>query len=112
MCSEVKSGIKSYVAPRKSHYTITWVPETDYNVCYRTLEGRTLAWVENLAAGCWWVKNWIFILEPRCGNMHLDDVWNSPAKSENLKRDLPHGSLPCIDNEASEMEKYFRGATK
>lgn len=39
----------------------------------------------------------------------VDDVMNSPSKSENLKKDSPSGSLPCIDNEKSEMKEYFQG---
>lgn len=39
----------------------------------------------------------------------VDDVMNSPPKSENMKRDSPSGSLPCIDNQPSEMKEYFLG---
>jgi hypothetical protein len=39
----------------------------------------------------------------------VDNVMNSSAKSENLKRDSPSGSLPCVDNEPSEMKEYFQG---
>ena len=40
----------------------------------------------------------------------VDDVLNSPAKSENLKRDSPSGSLPCIRNKPSKMdERVFSG---